>query len=643
MKRYIALFFVSSLLLGSCAKDKFPVFYPGDSEKNKVENPDPGTPPDLPPAAEPDWSRLTASAHPRIIFTDADFAAVKEQSVSGSILSSLSSMVVSTAQKSVGAADLQRVLSGKRLLDVSRKAAQRIISCAYAYKVTGEQKYLAQAEHDMVTVCNFSDWNAKSHFLDVGEMAAGVALGYDWLYSELSASTKELARKALNDFAFTPAANKVWNLDFYAATNNWNQVCNGGLVCAALAVYEDNPSVAKSIVEKAIESNLPAMEEMYSPDGNYPEGYSYWNYGTIYETLMLTALQTATGSDAGLSRVDGFSKTGKYMLFMESPLKQCFNYSDSGPSVTSCLPQWYFAWKFNDLSLLYVEKDRIANYSSASEVRLLPLVVYWAYKASITSLNDIPAPSDLIFRGNGQTPVVIVHDNWKNDMTDKYLGIKGGKANTSHGHMDAGSFVYDAFGVRWSADLGLQSYSTLEPYINLWNMNDGSERWGSFRYNNFNHSTITVNDTYHKVAGAATVKGLVNANGQKGATIDLTAPLASEVSSAERTIYMTGDDLIVRDDITAQSGKQAKIRWTMVTTAEPTIEYGAITLKSRTNKYLYLKTSSTTGHKPSLKTWSTVSSNSYDASNSGYYECGYEITIAAGATASITVKLTPTE
>ncbi|MDE5890751.1 MAG: heparinase II/III family protein, partial [Bacteroidales bacterium] len=348
-------------------------------------------------------------------------------------------------------------------------------------------------------------------------MAAGVGLGYDWLYNELQASTKELAAKALNDFAFSTAINREWSTDFYAAANNWNQVCNGGLVCAALAVYENNPSVAKTIIEKAIESNLPAMQNMYSPDGNYPEGYSYWNYGTIYEALMLTALQTSTGSDAGLSDVEGFSKTGKYMLFMESPLKQCFNYSDSAPSVTPCLPQWYFAWKFNDLSLLAIEKDRLDSYASASESRLLPLVAYYAYKTGLTSLSDIPVPSESIFRGEGLTPVVLIHENWKNDLTDKFLGIKAGKANTSHGHMDAGSFVYDAFGVRWSADLGLQSYATLEPYINLWNMNDGSERWGSFRYNNFNHSTVTVNDAYHKVAGAAVIKGLLNANGQKGA------------------------------------------------------------------------------------------------------------------------------
>lgn len=629
------------LSIACCTNDDFPLFHPGDSQKtgDDTTNVNPPTPPE---DTDPDWTRLTAAAHPRVVFTDADFAAIKSGANSNEVLKEIHNSIISKADATVGAKDLVKVLSGKRMLDVSRNAEERILACAYAYKTTGETKFLTQAERDIRTVCQFDGWNAKSHFLDVGEMAAGVGLGYDWLYSDLSAETKELARKALNDFAFTPAENKEWNLNFYDAKSNWNQVCNGGLVCAALAVYEDNPITAKDIIKKAIESNKPAMEAMYSPDGNYPEGYSYWCYGTLYEALMLTAMETSTGTDTGLSATDGFSKTGRYMLYMEGPLNMCFNYSDCAPSSIPCLAQWYFAYKFKDLSLLYLEKSRLSKYGSASESRLLPLVAYYASKLSVTSLSDIPAPEESIFKGEGVTPVVLIHDNWKHDISDKFLGIKAGKASTSHAHQDAGSFVYDAFGVRWSADLGLQSYGTLEPYINLWDMNDGSERWTAFRYNNFNHSTLTVNGAYHKVAGAATINGLINSGGQKGAVVDITAPLADEVESAVRTIYMEGDDLVVKDEIKARSDKAANVRWTMVTRAKPTIEYGNITLAG-TGKTLYLKASSLTG-KPTLKIFDMNSTlKPYDQANPGYYECGYEQTVKAGATAVITVRLTPNE
>ena len=86
-----------------------------------------------------------------------------------------------------------------------------------------------------------------------------------------------------------------------------------------------------------------------------------------------------------------------------------------------------------------------------------------------------------------ETPVVMVHTDWTYTDTDKYLGIKGGKAGSSHGHMDAGSFVYDAYGVRWSMDFGLQSYTTLESVLaglggNLWDMGQNSMRWGCISF-----------------------------------------------------------------------------------------------------------------------------------------------------------------
>ncbi len=627
--------------IAGCTEDRFPVFVPGSSAASGEEPSNPVIPPPV-VSPDPDWSRLTSSAHPRIIYTDADFEAIRKGISGNPVLAEIHNGIIAIATSSLTAADLERKLSGKRLLDVSRNAEERILSCAYAYKTTSDRRFLEKAEHDIVTVCNFSDWNARKHFLDVGEMAAGVALGYDWLYNELSDETKSLVCRKLNEFAFSPALGKVWNLDFYSAVNNWNQVCNGGLVCAALAVYEKDQQVAREIVDKAMQSNVAAMETMYSPDGNYPEGYSYWNYGTLYEALMLTAMETATGSDTGLSNIGGFSHTGKYMLYMESPLGQCFNYSDCAPSAVACLAQWYFAHKFNDLSLLYLEKDKIRSYRSSSESRLLPLVAYYAYKMNIESLDDITAPEESFFVGEGLTPVVLVHDSWTMDTSDKFLGIKGGKGNTSHAHLDAGSFVYDAFGVRWSADLGLQSYGTLEPYINLWNMNDGSERWTAFRYNNYNHSTLTVNNTYHRVAGEAKIEGIINDNGKKGAIVDMTGPLSNEAAKVRRTVWMEGDNLYVTDEITARQDKDADVRWTMVTRARPVIEYGAITLSSA-NRTLYLKTSSSTRHRPVLKTWSTVSSNSWDQANTGYYECGYELTVSKGMEASVTVCLTPEE
>ena len=115
-----------------------------------------------------------------------------------------------------------------------------------------------------------------------------------------------------------------------------------------------------------------------------------------------------------------------------------------------------------------------------------------------------------LYSGGGEVPVVLMRTDWTNSDTDRYLGLKGGQANSSHGHMDAGSFVYDALGLRWSEDVTRESYAKVENALkaaggSFWNMGQNSLRWQVWRLNNRAHSTLTVNDSDHLVTKAATV------------------------------------------------------------------------------------------------------------------------------------------
>jgi hypothetical protein len=48
----------------------------------------------------------------------------------------------------------------------------------------------------------------------------------------------------------------------------------------------------------------------YATDGGWPEGPGYWLYATRYTCAMISALQSALGSDFGLSDMPGFAETG---------------------------------------------------------------------------------------------------------------------------------------------------------------------------------------------------------------------------------------------------------------------------------------------------------------------------------------------
>ena len=201
------------------------------------------------------------------------------------------------------------------------------------------------------------------------------------------------------------------------------------------------------------------MQEIYGTDGNYPEGYGYWGYGTDYECLMLSAMESALKSDFSLSTNEGFRKTGKYIMYMEGTTDRCFNYSDCASTLIPFPALWYLADKFDDTSLLHNEIRKLDSglYSSYSSKKYYILCVV---HGSRFDLGDIPAPQEHVYKGDGINPVCLVRTDWTFSDTDKMLGIKAGRADYSHGHMDVGSFVYDAYGMRVSADLGLQSYSS---------------------------------------------------------------------------------------------------------------------------------------------------------------------------------------
>ena len=83
-------------------------------------------------------------------------------------------MAYAEATLSSGPVVYEKDASGRRILGKSQAALGRIFCCAYAWRFTGEERFLRHAEQDMLDVCAFPDWN-PTHFLDVGDSAACAA------------------------------------------------------------------------------------------------------------------------------------------------------------------------------------------------------------------------------------------------------------------------------------------------------------------------------------------------------------------------------------------------------------------------------------------------------------------------------------
>lgn len=574
--------------------------------------------------------------HPRLLMSENEKTEILRQIQSDEKWLALHNDILSECDNIILLPLLERKQIGMRLLAVSREALRRIFFLSYAYRMTENEAYFLRAEKELLNVSNFSNWN-PSHFLDVAEMTMGVSIGYDWLYSRLSDESKKTICDAIIEKSICPSTDNKYNW-WLETKHNWNQVCNAGITFGALAVYEENPFQYQRIIDRSVVSIRLPMKD-YDPDGAYPEGYSYWDYGTTFNVLFLDAVEKAYNTDFGLFSMEGFRKTASYYKHMIGTTGDSFNYADCGEEYGLSPTMFWFAWKTNNPSLLWFEKDFIGEKYRENYLanRILPATILWG---SRMKSGEIFTPAELTWSGGGTTPVSLMRTSWtKSDAV--YVGFKGGIASSNHAHMDAGSFVMEADGVRWAMDFGREDYELLESNkLQIWTNDQNSERWKVFRYNNFSHNTLTVNDKLHNVNGYAPIVSHSSDENAMSSIVDLSSVFENELAQAHRGIAIVDKTyVLVRDEIETISDKAAKIRWTMLTAAEAKFIGKNIIELRRDGKKLCLQIDCR--YPIEMKTWSTQSPNKFDSPNVRTVLVGFETLIPAGKKADITVFMLP--
>jgi hypothetical protein len=503
--------------------------------------------------------------HPRIIFKKGEESKILAAVNKNKEYKIIHDYILETADKYLELPPLIYKKKGKRLLHVSWQALKRIHYLSYSYRFTKDKKYLEKVEEIVNSVCDFKDWN-PSHFLDVGEMTMAVAIAYDWLFDDLKETTKTKIRKSILKKAFEPSYIKEFNW-FLTKHSNWNSVCNAGLTYGALAILDEEKEAAIPIIERALTTTKLPLE-VFAPDGNYPEGPCYWNYGTTYQTMLTAALRTALGSDKGLSNAEGFKESSKFMLFSVGSSKKYFNYYDCGSREAPKAALFWFANETKNPNLLFNELELIkkGRYTPAKSTSAIPHLPNLLIFGKDLNLSEITKPKQHIYVGNGLTPVAIVRTDW-DDEKAIYFGMKGGSSSDGHSHMDQGTFIYDIGKTRWAEDFGAQSYITLESKdVDLWNMTQDSQRWDIFRYSNLNHNTLSINNQKHNTKGRATIIETYNSDKEKGAKFDLTSSLnfKDELKSAHRKGVVVDDSYLKIEDVLETNNKPVAVRWNMV-------------------------------------------------------------------------------
>lgn len=498
--------------------------------------------------------------HPRLLVTESDWKNLPARMEAQPEIANVIKACITRANQTLNAGNLTYELIGRRMLSVSRDAVERVLDLSTAWKVTGDRRYFERCRSELLSLCAFKDWHPEHH-LDTAEMQAAVAIGYDWLHADLSeADRKAISTALLEKGLKTTFADK----HVVSRDNNWNQVCNGGMVLSAVALLDIAPELALSAFEEA-RANIPiGLKAGYPPDGAYSEGPGYWSYGTIYSILTAEALRTARLPGAGITEHPGFLESGKYVALAYGNSGLIFNYGDNGESVRKASASIAWMAEKNQSAAIWDHfGDGFLKIDPKRAEAFLALAAFWIPDPEELKAGDLP----LHFVGTGKSPIAIHRTGF--GKKDLFLGVKAGKANVNHGHMDAGSFVLDFLGQRWASDLGRQEYHSLEKTgMNLFSMTPDSPRWTVFRLNQSSHNTLTYNSRPHDISGAAKI---ISSSGspENKTVVDMAAPLGlPEGATAIRSFIVDGESAVtVTDTLTGLKPGDA-IDWHMMTRSE---------------------------------------------------------------------------
>ncbi len=262
--------------------------------------------------------------HPRLLMTDEDLATAKADAKTDPLRAELNQCIIATAEHILTAPPIPH-RAANPTQEEERYAVDYILTCAMAYRLTGDERFFNRAKNDMLAVAAFPDWNPKSD-LSEGELSFAVAIGYDWLYAKLTPAERATIKQALLDKSLTFADNSYRQGDAWTKKEgNHNQVCNAGMVSAALVLADEEPDLARRVIANA-RSSLRYSLSGYAPDGSYEEGPGYWSFGTTYSVIMIAELESALGTDLGFSATPGLANTVNYYEAVESPSSPVFNY-----------------------------------------------------------------------------------------------------------------------------------------------------------------------------------------------------------------------------------------------------------------------------------------------------------------------------
>ncbi len=510
--------------------------------------------------------------HPRLFFSNADIARVKLLNQKGDLL-----IRIGYKQYLKEANDLLKQPLLNYFLDEANlrvpsmhKFASQLPSLVMMYQLTGDTVYARRIINQFTKMSEFPDWGANRHFLDSGIGGFDFAFAYDALYSFLNKEEKKMMKDAVSKYVLLPGKQqlqkKIW---WSTANHNWNGICNGGLIMAALAMYEDDPQEMSEIIALAINA-LPKYIQSFEPDGQSEEGLMYWGYGLMYTTIAIESMQRVLGTAFGLDQMLGFKKTGWFPTYVSGPVTS-LNIGDDPLKNGIIKSFFWFAKNYNDTALA-TKQYEVCKVSNT--MNWMDMIYYDPNMVKSSSLTRTLSLENYIHG----IDIMTLRDSW--DKNAVFVSMHGGNNFANHGHLDAGSFDIQALGQVWAyGNLGSDNYTypgyfsktSLPTYTGIDSPQTAPGRWHFYRLRAEGKNCLVFNPSAspdQNERGTANLQSQLVGVNESSYTLDLANCYSRDVISYSRKIQLNKRTSIITVEDNFVSKSKATVWWSMHTKAK---------------------------------------------------------------------------
>ena len=422
---------------------------------------------------QPDSNRLEADfasvsgnyeeAHPRVLLNQDGFDRLRNLYYTDETYKMMADKVIAKANSYLMVEPQKYVFDdAMRMYSTGARTQNYFMYWGYAYKITGNEKYVRRAVEELKSLDKFPDFNPM-HIIDTGMFCMGLACAYDWFYEAYTPEERELAKRVTFEKCYKPLSDAYYGRLSQATsgngtvkwTSNYNAVVSGGCLNAAIATIECDPEYNLDVIDNCIRSLEYTLAGLM-PGGGWGESLSYWNYTMEFLSYSMSSLNTTFGTDYGISKSQGMESTLQFAM-SGLGIGGMYNYHDSGSGVAS-LTNSYKCFMY--LANLYGEKT-----------------AYGMRMYDIVNNRVSPVPEDVLFYSDGVddfdslydnektdikidgTEMFTVRDTFNRDKSKFYFATHFGATWGYHHHCDCGSFVLDIDGTRFADDLGADDYN----------------------------------------------------------------------------------------------------------------------------------------------------------------------------------------